>query len=329
MCELTLSAAGLDKDGHELREIIPFTTEASWLAARRVDVTSTEISALFGQSPYMTKAELWYAKKSQEPQEFEANERMLWGTRLQDAIARGIMDDKGWKGRPMREYIRLPRARMGSSFDWRIGVGKVMAMQGNPFDAEADALLEIKNVDGLAFKQGWEETDFGLEAPPHIEMQFQHEMHVSGLRKLYCGALIGGNRVILLERDYDHEIGAAMQAAVEEFWLTIASNTPPPFDFENDAELISRLYSTVAGGKVVAATPKMETVMAQYKEAAAIATEADKAKAAARAELLTLVGDAEKVVGGAFTASLGIVNRSEYVVKASSYRSVRVTAKKV
>ena len=306
------------------RQVIRPLDEGAWLALRTRDVTSTEVSALFGQSPYMTKAELWYAKKSAEVPEFSSNERMDWGRRLQDAIAHGVIADKDWAGRKMDEYVRLPDCRMGASFDWR-----VHAHPDTPeSDSDDDALLEVKNVDGLAFRDGWAETDFGLEAPAHIEMQIQHQMHVCGLRRAYVAALIGGNRVILLERAYDPQVGAAMQAAIEEFWRTVASNTPPPFDFEQDAELISKLYATVAGGKVVTATPAVEDCMARYKEAAAIATEADKAKAAARAELLTLVGDAEKVVGGAFTASLGVVNRSEYVVKASSYRSVRVTAKK-
>lgn len=300
------------------RQIIPYTTESAWLAARVLDVTSTEISALFGSSPYMTKAELWYAKQSGLVQDFDANERMVWGTRLQDSIAQGLIEDNDWIGaRPMREYMRLPHARMGSSFDWQIGMA-----------SGEHAILEIKNVDGLAFKQGWAETDFGLEAPAHIEMQIQHELHVSGLKKLYLGALIGGNRVVLLERNYDPKIGEAMEAAVCDFWNTITLNTPPPFNFEQDAALISSLYSTVTKDKVVAASDRMEQLMREYKAAAAIATEADKAKAAARAELITLAGDAEKILGVGYTASLGMVNKTEYTVKASTYRNVRITEKK-
>ena len=33
------------------RQIIPFTTEADWLKHRHNDVTSTEVSALFGANP--------------------------------------------------------------------------------------------------------------------------------------------------------------------------------------------------------------------------------------------------------------------------------------
>ena len=43
-------------------ETIPYTTEAAWLAARTHDLTSTEIAALFGCSPYLTKFELWHRK---------------------------------------------------------------------------------------------------------------------------------------------------------------------------------------------------------------------------------------------------------------------------
>jgi len=57
-----------------------------WLELRRADVTSTEVGALFGISPYMTRFELWHQKRSSGVVDVEPSERMQWGTRLQDAI---------------------------------------------------------------------------------------------------------------------------------------------------------------------------------------------------------------------------------------------------
>lgn len=312
MCELSLSALGSDRES-----ILP-ASEAAWLALRKPNVNSTEVAALFNASPYCTHAELFYNKRDgAELLPFEENERSKWGKRLQDAIAIGIANDQGWKVTPRPQYKRIVSARMGTSFDY------VVELPDGTM-----ALLEIKNVDGLVYRNGWIETDFGLEAPEHIEIQCQHEMHVDEMPRLYIGALIGGNRVVLLKRDYDPAVGTALEKAVRLFWTAVELNQPPEFDFVRDAKLISALYANATPGKTVAATDAIEQCMSEYNAAARIASDADDAKKAARAKLLTLVGDAEKVVGMGFTASLGIVNKGEYVCKATSYRNVRVYAKK-
>ena len=92
----------------------------SWLEARLQDITSTEVSALFGISPYLTEFELWYQKKEKTIVELQENERMKWGTLLQDSIAQGIAEEQGWKIRRMDEYIREDELRAGSSFDFCI-----------------------------------------------------------------------------------------------------------------------------------------------------------------------------------------------------------------
>ena len=97
-------------------EIIPFTTEEAWLQARQRDVTSTESAALFGMSPYVTRYDLWHRKRSGTAPEFKTNDRMKWGNRLEAAIAHGIAEEQGWEIRPMKEYMRDPDARMGSSY---------------------------------------------------------------------------------------------------------------------------------------------------------------------------------------------------------------------
>src|SRR3990167_5628915 len=104
----------------ENKIIIKPTSEADWLSLRTLDITSTEISALFGCSPYSTAFELWHRKKSGVIVQLKENERMFWGTKLQDAIAAGIAEEQGWAIRRMNEYIRNAELRIGSSFDFAI-----------------------------------------------------------------------------------------------------------------------------------------------------------------------------------------------------------------
>lgn len=44
-------------------EIIQITSEAQWLGERKKDITSTEIPALYGLSPYKTEFELFHEKR--------------------------------------------------------------------------------------------------------------------------------------------------------------------------------------------------------------------------------------------------------------------------
>lgn len=302
------------------REFIDPTDEAHWLSLRTRDVTSTEISALYGESPYMTKAELWYAKKDGLQSAIAENTRMTWGKRLQDAIANGIATENEWTIFPFKEYCRVPSLRIGSSFDFR-GVRE----QAN---GDGAFILEIKNVDGLAFRNGWGETDFGLEAPAHIELQVQHQMHVSDYKYAVIGALIGGNRLELLEREYYPDTGASIDKQVAAFWASIDANQPPPLDFERDMELIVRLAQEVSKGKVMEATDRINELALIYNQAAELIKLNKEEQDIAKAELLTLIGDAEQVLGSNYKISAPTVHRKEYSVAACDYRRMTVNFKK-
>jgi putative phage-type endonuclease len=172
-------------------------SEDHWLALRTQDITSTEISALFNLSPYSTYFELWHRKKEAVVVRLEENERMKWGSRLESAIAEGIAEDHGWIVRRMDEYIRDKDMRIGASFDFSIEEWKV----GTATPEYEKGLLEIKNVDSLVFRDGWTQDEDGdLEAPAHIELQVQQQLLLTGRPVVHIGALVGGNKVQMIER---------------------------------------------------------------------------------------------------------------------------------
>lgn len=277
--------------------IIPHTTETAWLEARKQDVTSTESAALFGMSPYMTAFDLWHRKRSGVVPEFKTNDRMKWGNRLEAAIAYGIAEEQGWTIQPMKEYMRDPDARLGSSFDFLI------ICSGGPVH------LEIKNVDYLAFRDGWIEHDDGtVEAPEHIEMQVQHQMAVSGFKRAYIGAFVAGNRYELIERERDEAVIAAIRAKVAEFWATVDAGQEPSPVMPGDADVIIRLNQYAQPGKLVDASGDAEIaqLVLKYKSAAALEAQAKEDKEVAKAGLFEAIGDAEKVLGFDFTISAGI-----------------------
>jgi len=271
-------------------------SKAAWLELRASNVSSTEVSALFGCNPYITKFQLWHQKKNMAVDELEPNERMKWGTRLQNSIAYGIAEDKEWTCQPKNEYIFDKVLNYGASFDFEVS---------NP---EERCLLEIKNVDYLAFKNGWLLHEDGeLEAPAHIELQVQHQLLVSGLQTAYIGALVGGNDVKLIKREADKNVHQAIKNAVAAFWKSIADNKPPEPDFGQDAEFISKLYGYSEPGKFRTANETIDKLASEYKSYSDTIRVAEGFKQEVKAKLLMIIEDAEKVMGHDFTISAGVV----------------------
>lgn len=308
-------------------EIIQPESQAHWLALRTMDVTSTEVAALFGLSPYTTHFELWHRKKEATVVKLEENERMFWGTKLQDAIASGIAEKQNWKIRRMDEYIRDNELRIGSSFDFSIE----QFVPNIEIEERDKGLLEIKNVDALIFRDGWAfDEDGDLEAPPHIEIQVQHQMLLTGRPVVHIGALVGGNRVQLIERRPDSTVFEAITQKVTDFWASIDSNRPPTPDFIRDADFISKIYGYADPGKILDARDDDEFGMwaHEHKRLGEEIKTMTEVRDGFKSRMLMRMQDAEKVIGEGYTISAGIVGESEIAYTRKPYRMFKPAWKK-
>lgn len=320
----------------EVATLIP-GNEAQWLGYRRDDVTSTDVSALFHglepgtcANPYKSHYELWHEKNSGLRADFDDNERVKWGRRLESAIAAGAAEERGWTIRPMKEYLRAPALRLGSSFDYRIiGTGGELNFAGG--DGPDDALLEIKNVDSLAFRDGWTVEGDWIEAPAHIEIQVQHELLLSGLSRAYIAALVGGNTLHLIERRADPDFQAEIIRRVGAFWQSIALNAPPDPIMPGDAEAVIRRFQFAEPGKLLDARDDaaLLEIARRYKEETALRDHHDNLSKVAKADLLTAIGEHEKVLlAGGLTVSAAMVAPCSYSVDRAGYRGFRITESK-
>ena len=299
------------------REIHEFKSESEWLAMRKLDLTSTEAAALFGASPYLTHFELYHRKTgSIRTDDFVVNSRILWGNRLEAAIAAGIAEDLGLIVEPFKVYMRIPELRMGSSFDFKI-VGLVDGFDGDEaardmYREHGVGIMEVKNVDGLQFRRGWSDEGAGIEAPAHIEMQIQHQLEVADLEWSIIAPLVGGNTPVPIIRTRDRAIGDAIKLATAEFWNRVEYLTPPAPDFTADAETISKLNVENDGSSIdLSGDPRVYALCKAYKEAGADAKDAEDRKKAAKAELLTIIRAAKSVTATGFKISAG-TNKESY-----------------
>lgn len=323
-------------------EVIVPKNENEWLDLRTKDITSTDVAALFGLSPYCTPFELWHRKKTGSTIGFEETEWIKWGKRLQDSIAEGVAEDNGWKVRRMDEYIRIPELRMGSSFDFSID--KFVEDQENgPLTLNADSekfpgklkrgfyagdgILEIKNVFGMQFRSEWMENDDGsLEAPAHIEMQVQHQLAVSGRAFSYIAALVDGNKLVLIKRTPNKEIIDMIKTKVAGFWKSIDDNSPPQPNYATDAEFISRLYNYAEPGKVFDARNDVNfsQLAAEHKELGEQVKLLTERRDAIKSQILTVIGDAEKVIADGFSISASTVGPAHIEYERAPYRLFKI-----
>jgi predicted phage-related endonuclease len=311
-------------------------TREEWLALRHKYVSSTDSPSLFDVG-YNTRLGLYYSKLEEQPTSFEGTERMEMGIALERAIATYIARKFGVMVRAFNAYAAR-NSRMGASFDFQIFGEDV-----NVKDVEDDSLrimyrefgvgvLEIKNVDYFIFKQEWVQDNGtgSYEAPAHIEIQVQHQLHCCERNWAAIGVCVGGNRLEVLIRKRDEHIGTTIEKRVMLFWDWIDKKTPPPEKMPDDWELLKKVYSHAEPDNVLDASGKPEVIrlMKVYATAAKKIKELDEQKKAAQADLLKIIGTASKVVTPVGTISCGVISKEAYTVEPVSYRSWRVTMKK-
>jgi putative phage-type endonuclease len=291
-------------------------SEDEWLELRLNDVTSTEVSCLFGENKYKSYLQLWNEKKTGCRPVFKENERTIWGNRLEHAVAMGMADDIGVTATPKKEYIRIEELRLGASFD---------------YETSDDGILEIKTVADDIFRSEWfKMPDGDYIAPPHIEMQVQCQMMVSGIEHAYLGVLVGGNSAKILTRKKDQEVFDGISEAVSLFWESVDSNRPPEADFSNpmDVSAVINCYKHAEPRKVMSATTEIDRLAKRYSMLGAVSKRCDKKRDAIKAQILTMITDAEKVYGDGYTISAGVIGPSSYQVNRDGYRSFKITTRR-
>lgn len=307
-----------------------------WLQLRSQVVTSTEVSALFGESPYLTAFELWHRKKDGSLGEIADNDRMKWGRRLEASIAHGVAEDFGVEVRNIAEFATCDDVRMGASFDFAIvgereDVGHVTDMRLLDLLREhGEGVMEIKNVDFLAWRNNWTTGDVA-EAPAHIEIQLQAQLECLDREWGCIVALVGGNEAHVIIRQRDRAVGQALRRKVAEFWQSIEAGNPPPPVMPQDAAFIVQLYQYAEPGKLFDARGDAEiaSLCAEYNQAGKDEKAAKDRKESARARLLERIGDHEKVLVDGFTVSAGLVGPAEIpAYTRAGYRTFRITPKK-
>ena len=276
---------------------------------RRTFVGGSEVAALFGEHPYVTKYQLFMQKAGRLPEK-KSDERMEAGQWMEPAVANWAAYKKVWV---IAKAAPVPaRNRIGGSPDYDI--------QGF-----LPGVLEIKTTDWLMAKR-WDADD---DPPLAWQLQLQHYLGLTGCSWGALAVLVGGNDLRIFRYDFRPAIWNAIQVACAEFWASIDAGTPPAPDWTADAAIVARIYAASVKGKTLDLTGdnRVPILADEYLAAAAEAKAAEARKDAARAEILAKIGDADLATCGAYKISAAAVAASTYTATRAAYRTMRITRK--
>jgi len=306
----------------------PITNKQDWLENRLLDVTSTEVSCLFDLNPFKSQFQLYNEKKEKFVESFD-NSRMYWGRKLEKSIAEGCAEELGFDIEPFNVYISNTKTRMGSSFDYKITSGDEVG------------IMEVKNVDFLAYKDKWEDDGEGtIVAPPVYELQLQHQMEVADINWGCIVALVGGNTMKVVKRDRDRAIGEMLRTQVHHFWDRIKLGMPPDIDFENNSQyLIKNVFNQTDPSLILSSDENLDKLIDDYLTLNKAHKDNEKQLKGLKAQIFEASNGAVKIISDNGTVHCGMTKGSKgtfitkdmvgtYINAKNPYRQLRITQPK-
>ena len=274
----------------------------SWHKRRSSNVGSSEIAALFGvQAPYqLSHYALWHVKAGTVPPPEVEGERLMWGTLLEEAIAAGVRETKGWKVQPGQFYTDATTSGMSCTLDFEI-------TEAEGFDGPG--ILETKNVDSIHHKRTW--TDG--EPPPHILLQLQHQLACTGWKWGAIAGLVGGNRLEVYAYEARPKLIADIRRRVAEFWRSIAENKPPPVDgSEGASNVLAAMFPEVVDDAIeMNGSNEWPVAVAEFVAAGEDRREANERYDAAKNTVVALLGGHKRGWGGGYSVNTSITPAKE------------------
>lgn len=231
-------------------------TRLQFLRERKKGIGGSDVAAILGLSPWKSPLEVYLDKTDEEDVEDRDNEYMLWGTVLEDDVAREAARRLGL------EVRRVNQTLVHNDAPWRMANidrrivdpgSDLLAMEWVPDalkreDRRIRMGMECKCVNAFQAKD-W--MDEGI--PLLYQAQCQWYLHVTGWDMWIMAALFGGNHLGMWNVLPDPEAQEALVEKVDAFWHDhVEARVPPePGPSDADAKLVAKLYPRNDPGKEV------------------------------------------------------------------------------
>jgi predicted phage-related endonuclease len=295
---------------------IPIENRAQWLDLRRADVTASDLGALFGFDPYKSPRQL-YEEKASGRSDSEDNAVLRRGRWQEAAVVEMLAEmHPDWRIERPNDYVRDPTLRLGATTD-RLATlpdGEIVA-------------IECKSVARSVFEDDWR------DGPPlRVQLQALGNGMLRGVKRMLIAVLVRDQytdepQEIWIERHPGAE--QRIVDGVREFWRRVESSEPYPFDFGRDKDLIAALYPKGGGAAIDLSGNNRVGFLCEERLAWAQRRAAcEKALEVVEAEIMALLGDADRAEHPDYNISWKLQRRKEVVMPATEYRVLRISRKK-
>jgi putative phage-type endonuclease len=284
----------------------------AWLDRRADGIGASEIAGVLGESPWISPLALYATKLRAYERDLSDSEPVYWGNKLEAPILEAYQERTGRRTRKAGYLLRSVQ------HPWALCTLDGETGAANDTFLERPWPLEVKNTSSFKADE-WENGP-----PPHYLLQLQQQLLVTGATKGTIAALIGGQRMVWCDVPRDDDVIRRIVYHGSRFWQrVVARDMPMPDGTESSRKALGALFPEGHGTIVLPATASdaADEIEAMKAERKKLDERIDLAENAVKAALgLSEIG----VLPDGRSFSWKTQSRKEFVVKASSFRVLRL-----
>ena len=209
-----------------------------WLEVRKQGIGSSDAAAAVGLNPYKSQLELWLEKTGRDgnlpkvdPHDEESP--LYWGTLLEHIVAAHYTKRTGNRVRRINAVLQHP----DPALPWMLA-NIDREVTGAP-DVQ---ILECKTA-GINGARLWRDG-----VPEYVQLQVHHQLAVTGKQAADVAVLLGGQHLEIHRIERDENLIARLIDLERQFWQYVESDTAPPADGSDSADMALRcLYPDDTG----------------------------------------------------------------------------------
>lgn len=256
---------------------------SAWLELRRKGIGGSDVSIIAGINKFKSVFQLWLEKTGCAELEETDSEYAHFGTILEPLVKKEFMRRTGMKIRARNEILQ------SETYPFML-----CDLDGVIYEERELCIFEAKTAS--AYKQDvWEQG-----VPVEYILQVQHYMAVTGAKKAYVAALVGGNHFYMHTVSRDEELIGMIIAMEKEFWEknVLAGEEPVPDGSEATTAYISERYGKCNGKTIELPEDALEIVY-RYEDISRQMKEIGERKEALANQLRNYLGENESgMIGG-------------------------------
>ena len=252
-------------------------TREEWLKYRTGGIGGSDVSIIAGLNPFKSVYQLWLEKTGQVELEETESEHAHFGTLLEPIVRKEFTERTGIKVRQKHMLLQSSEYPfMYADLDGVINEDGELAI----FEAKTASQYKMDT---------WED-----DVPAGYILQVQHYMAVTGAKKTYIAALVGGNHFVyhVVERD---EVMIAKIIAMEKyFWEThvLGGVEPVPDGSEATTNYFNSKFSN-SNGQTIELPEEALAICEEYERLSEELAVLESAKSAAANQLKSYLKEAE------------------------------------